>query len=114
MRGWWKHISGSVAVAQRAAVLRDLDSQALQGRPPYAPSFLDDIVDDWLDPISQINVSLGLPRAAGAYPCESWRCGYDNLRWTCWLQTTGTGVDDAMDAFIDVYETWLHARARSA
>src|SRR6185312_10694139 len=41
----------------------EIYGQALQGRR-HTVELLDGIVDDWLDPVTEINMSLGTPRRA--------------------------------------------------
>jgi AcrR family transcriptional regulator len=109
MRAWWKHISDP-SLWPNERLFFEVYGQALQGRP-HTTELLHGIVDDWLDPITEINVSLGLPRAAARAHA---RLGVAVTRGLLLdLLATGdrAGVDDAMDAFIDVYEAWLSARA---
>jgi AcrR family transcriptional regulator len=112
MRGWWKHISDP-SLWPNERLFFEIYGQALQGRP-HTTELLDGIVDDWLDPIAEINVSLGLPRAAARAHARLGVAVTRGLLLDLLATNDRTGVDDAMDAFIDVYETWLHARAQSA
>lgn len=111
MRAWWKHISDP-SLWPNERLFFEIYGQALQGRP-HTTELLDGIVDDWLDPITEINVSLGLvPDLARAHA----RLGVAVTRGLLLdlLATRDrTGVDGAMEAFIDVYDTWLADRARS-
>ena len=111
MRAWWKHISDP-SLWPNERLFFEIYGQALQGRP-HTTELLDGIVDDWLDPITEINVSLGLvPDVARAHA----RLGVAVTRGLLLdlLATRDrTGVDGAMEAFIDVYDTWLADRARS-
>lgn len=111
MRVWWKHISDP-SLWPNERLFFEIYGQALQGRP-HTTELLDGIVDDWLDPITEINVSLGLvPDVARAHA----RLGVAVTRGLLLdlLATRDrTGVDGAMEAFIDVYDTWLADRARS-
>jgi hypothetical protein len=111
MRAWWKHISDP-SLWPNERLFFEIYGQALQGRP-HTTELLDGIVDDWLDPITEINVSLGLPpslaRAHARLGVAVTRGLLLDLLATC----DRAGVDGAMEAFIDVYETWLADRARS-
>lgn len=111
MRAWWRHISDP-SLWPNERLFFEIYGQALQGRP-HTTELLDGIVDDWLDPITEINVSLGLvPDLARAHA----RLGVAVTRGLLLdlLATRDrTGVDGAMEAFIDVYDTWLADRARS-
>ena len=59
MRAWWKHISDP-ALWPNERLFFELYGQALQGRA-HTVELLDGIVDDWLDPITEINVAVGVP-----------------------------------------------------
>ena len=111
MRAWWKHISDP-SLWPNERLFFEIYGQALQGRP-HTTELLDGIVDDWLDPITEINVSLGLvPDLARAHA----RLGVAvtrGLLLDLLAKRDRTGVDGAMEAFIDVYDTWLADRARS-
>jgi AcrR family transcriptional regulator len=111
MRGWWKHISDP-SLWPNERLFFEIYGQALQGRP-HTTEVLDGIVDDWLDPITEINVSLGLPRAAARAHARLGVAVTRGLLLDLLATSDRAGVDGAMDAFIDVYETWLQARVRS-
>jgi len=59
MRAWWKHISDP-ALWPNERLFFEIYGQALQGRA-HTIELLDGIVDDWLEPATEINVSLGVP-----------------------------------------------------
>ena len=59
MRAWWKHISDP-SLWPNERLFFEVYGQALQGRP-HTTELLDGIVDSWLEPISAINVALGVP-----------------------------------------------------
>jgi AcrR family transcriptional regulator len=111
MRGWWKHISDP-SLWPNERLFFEIYGQALQGRP-HTTEVLDGIVDDWLDPITEINVSLGLPRAAARAHARLGVAVTRGLLLDLLATSDRAGVDGAMDAFIDVYETWLQAQVRS-
>jgi AcrR family transcriptional regulator len=110
MRAWWKHISDP-SLWPNERLFFEIYGQALQGRA-HTTELLDGIVDDWLDPVTEINVALGLPpRVARAHA----RLGVAVTRGLL-LDLLATrdvaAVDAAMDAFIDVYTTWLESAVR--
>lgn len=105
MRAWWKHISDR-ALWPNARLFYELYGQALQGRE-HTGGLLDGIVEDWLEPVTQINLTLGIaPSLARAHA----RFGLAVTRGLL-LDLLATqdvaGVDAAMEAFIDVYHEWL-------
>jgi AcrR family transcriptional regulator len=109
MRVWWKHISDP-ALWPNARLFYELYGRALQDEK-LADEFLDGIVEDWLGPATEINVALGLPRALARAHA---RMGIAAVRGLLLdLLATGdvAGVDAAMEAFIEVYETWLEHAA---
>ncbi len=59
MRAWWKHISDP-SLWPNERLFYELYGQALQGRP-HTNELLDGIVETWLDPITEINIGLGVP-----------------------------------------------------
>src|SRR5581483_5287134 len=86
MRAWWKHISDP-GLWPNERLFFEIYGQALQGRP-HTVELLDGIVDDWLDPVTDINASLGIPgvrRAptrGSAWPSPAGCC------WTYWPLAT--------------------------
>ena len=110
MRAWWKHISDP-SLWPNERLFFEVYGQALQGRP-HTTELLDGIVDDWLDPITEINVSIGLPRPAARAHARLGIAVTRGLLLDLLATTDRAGVDAAMEAFIDVYETWLHDRAQ--
>jgi AcrR family transcriptional regulator len=111
MWAWWKHISDP-ALWPNERLFFEIYGQALQGRP-HTGELLDGIVENWLGPATEINVSFGVPpEIARAHA----RLGVAVTRGLL-LDLLATGnvaaVDAAMEAFIDVYASWLE-RAVSA
>jgi AcrR family transcriptional regulator len=109
MRAWWKHISDP-KLWPNERLFFEIYGQALQGRT-HSVELLDGIVDDWLEPATTINVSLGVaPDLARAHA----RLGIAVTRGLLLdlLATRDTAaVDGAMEAFIDVYTSWLEDHA---
>ena len=109
MRTWWKHISDP-ALWPNERLFFELYGQALQGRP-YSADLLDGIVERWVEPAAKLSIARGVPPALARAHA---RLGVALVRGLLLdLLATGdvAGVDAAMDAFIDVYEAWLSARA---
>jgi AcrR family transcriptional regulator len=111
MRTWWKHISDP-SLWPNERLFFEIYGQAVQGRP-HTTALLEGIVDSWVDPIAQLSIDRGIPpRAARAHA----RLGVAVTRGLL-LDLVATcnvaAVDDAMDAFIEIYETWLAASAGS-
>jgi AcrR family transcriptional regulator len=105
VRAWWRHISDP-SLWPNERLFFEIYGQALQGRP-HTTELLDGIVEDWLGPGTEINVSLGIPRPLARAHA---RLGVAVTRGLLLdLLATGdrAGVDAAMEAFIDVYVTWL-------
>src|SRR5947209_14555355 len=111
MRAWWKHISAP-ELWPNERLFFEIYGQALQGRA-HTTELLEGIVEDWLDPAAEINISLGVaPDLARAHA----RLGIAVTRGLL-LDLLATrdvpAVDAAMKAFIDIYTSWLaHAADR--
>jgi hypothetical protein len=58
MRAWWKHIS-EPSLWPNERLFFELYGQALQRRP-HTTELLDGIVEDWLEPIAEINIAIGV------------------------------------------------------
>lgn len=112
MRVWWKHISAP-SLWPNERLFFELYGQAIQGRP-HTEELLDGIVEDWLEPITELNVELGIPRTVARAHA---RLGIAVTRGLLLdLVATGDvdGVDAAMEAFIAVYVPWLERAAAQA
>jgi AcrR family transcriptional regulator len=112
MRAWWKHISDP-SLWPNERLFFEIYGQAIQGRP-HTTAVLEGIVDSWVEPIAALSIARGIPpRTARAHA----RLGVAVTRGLL-LDLVATGdvaaVDDAMDAFIDIYETWMTASATPA
>ncbi len=108
MRAWWRHISDP-SLWPNERLFFELYGQAAQGRP-HTAQMLDGIVDDWLEPATEINMAYGLSRdEARAHA----RLGIAVTRGLL-LDLVATreveAVDAAMDAFIEIYVAWLKTR----
>jgi AcrR family transcriptional regulator len=102
---WWKHISDpSLWPSER--LFFELYGQALQGRP-HAAEFLDGIVEDWVEPAAQASIAQGVPEPLARAHA---RLGVAVTRGLL-LDLLATGdanaVNAAMQAFIELCETWI-------
>ncbi|HEY1517851.1 MAG TPA: TetR/AcrR family transcriptional regulator [Solirubrobacteraceae bacterium] len=105
MRAGWKHISDP-ALWPNERLFFELYGQALQGRA-HTVELLDGIVDDWLDPITEINVAVGVPEPLARAHARLGIAVTRGLLLDLLATRDIAGVDAAMEAFIDVYESWL-------
>jgi hypothetical protein len=105
MRAWWKHISDP-KLWPNARLFFELYGQALQDRP-HTVEFLDGVVENWLDPAVEINLALGVPEALARSRARLGVAVTRGLLLDLLATRDIEAVDAAMDAFIDVYETWL-------
>ena len=110
MRAWWKHISDP-ALWPNERLFFEIYGQALQGRR-HTVELLDGIVDDWLDPVTEINVSLGIPRPVARAHARLGVAVTRGLLLDLLATRDVAGVDAAMEAFIDVYTGWLERSRR--
>jgi AcrR family transcriptional regulator len=105
MRGWWRHISDP-SLWPNERLFFEVYGQALQGRP-HTTDLLHGIVEDWLDPITAINVSIGVPEPLARSHARLGIAVTRGLLLDLLATRDTEGVNAAMEAFIDVYETWL-------
>jgi AcrR family transcriptional regulator len=112
MRAWWKHISDPSLWANERLFF-ELYGQALQGRP-HTIELLDGIMESGLDPATEINVARGVPHSAARAHARLGVAVTRGLLLDLLATDDVAGVDDAMDAFIDVYEAWVKRAAQRA
>jgi AcrR family transcriptional regulator len=105
MRAWWKHISDP-KLWPNERLFFEIYGQALQGRP-HAIELLDGIVEDWLEPATEINLSLGVPRALARAHARLGVALTRGLLLDLLATRDEQAVDAAMEAFIEVYTSWL-------
>ncbi len=108
MRAWWKHISDS-SLWPNERLFFELYGQALQGRP-HTTQLLDGIVESWLEPIAEIEIAIGVPRALARAHARLGVAVTRGLLLDLLATRDVAGADAAMEAFIDMYETWLARR----
>jgi AcrR family transcriptional regulator len=112
MWAWWKHISDP-SLWPNERLFFELYGQALQGRPHTLP-MLDGIVDSWLDPITEINVAVGVPREVARAHARLGIAVTRGLLLDLLATRAVDEVDAAMRAFIDVYASWLERIANAS
>src|SRR5438067_1423189 len=105
MRAWWKHISDP-GLWPNERLFFEIYGQALQGRT-HTTELLDGIVEDWLEPVTQINLSLGIPLNMARAHARLGVAVTRGLLLDLLATRDVAGVDAAMEAFIDVYTGWL-------
>jgi AcrR family transcriptional regulator len=102
---WWKHISDP-SLWPNERLFFELYGQALQQRA-HTGEFLEGIVDDWVDQVAQASIAQGVPEPIARAHA---RLGVAVTRGLL-LDLLATGdterVDQAMWAFIDLYEAWV-------
>jgi AcrR family transcriptional regulator len=112
MRVWWKHISDP-SLWPNERLFFEIYGQALQGRA-HTTELLDGIVDSWVDPVAEINMSMGLPRDLARAHARLGVAVTRGLLLDLLATQDVVSVDQAMDAFIDVYASWLEQYAAQA
>jgi AcrR family transcriptional regulator len=108
MRAWWRHISDP-SLWPNERLFYELYGQAIQGRP-HTVAMLDGIIDDWLEPAAEINMALGLSRAEAVAHARLGIAVTRGLLLDLVATRDVEGVDAAMEAFIQVYVSWLQTR----
>src|SRR6201995_1516495 len=108
MRAWWRHISDP-SLWPNERLFYELYGQAIQGRP-HTIDMLDGIIDDWIEPAAEINMAMGLSREEAVAHARLGIAVTRGLLLALVATRDVEGVDAAMDAFIDVYVTWLRTR----
>jgi AcrR family transcriptional regulator len=109
IRAWWKHISDP-QLWPNERLFFELYGQALQGRP-HTVQMLDGIVENWLDPVTEINVGLGVPRPLARAHARLGVAVTRGLLLDLLATRDVAGVDAAMEAFIEIYVSWLRQAA---
>jgi AcrR family transcriptional regulator len=105
MRAWWKHISDP-ALWGNERLFFEIYGQALQGRA-HTTQLLEGIVEDWLGPATEINVSLGIPPELARSHARLGVAATRGLLLDLLATRDVEAVDAAMEAFIDIYTSWL-------
>jgi AcrR family transcriptional regulator len=109
MRAWWRHISDP-ALWPNERLFFEIYGQALQGRP-HTTELLDGIVEGWLEPVTEINRSLGVPPPLARAHARLGVAVTRGLLLDLLATRDVAAVDAAMEAFIDVYTSWLGSAA---
>jgi AcrR family transcriptional regulator len=108
---WWKHISDP-ALWPNERLFFELYGQALQGRP-YSETFLEGIVDGWVEPAAAISVARGVPADVARAHARLGVAVTRGLLLDLLATRDIEAVDAAMAAFLDLYEAWSEALASS-
>jgi AcrR family transcriptional regulator len=108
MRAWWRHISDP-SLWPNERLFYELYGQAIQGRP-HTVEMLDGIIDDWIEPAAEINMALGLSREEAVAHARLGIAVTRGLLLDLVATRDVEGVDAAMEAFIEVYTSWLRTR----
>lgn len=111
MRAWWQHISAP-SLWPNERLFFELYGQALQRRP-HTTELLDGIVEDWLAPITEINIAIGVPENVARAHARLGIAVTRGLLLDLLATRAVDEVDAAMDAFIELYEGWLTGARRS-
>jgi AcrR family transcriptional regulator len=98
MRAWWRHISDP-SLWPNERLFFEVYGQALQGRPGTT-ELLDGIVDSWLEPAIEINMSFGMDEPTARAVS---RLGIAVTRGLL-LDLLATGDREAVDAAM---EAWI-------
>jgi AcrR family transcriptional regulator len=112
MRVWWKHISDPALWANERLFF-EIYGQALQGRA-HTTEVLAGIVDTWVDPVAEINMTLGMPCDLARAHARLGVAVTRGLLLDLLATADVAGVDAAMEAFIDVYVSWVEQYAPRA
>jgi AcrR family transcriptional regulator len=108
MRAWWRHISDP-SLWPNERLFYELYGQAIQGRP-HTVEMLDGIIDDWIEPAAEINMALGLSREEAVAHARLGIAVTRGLLLDLVATRDVEGVNAAMEAFIEVYTSWLRTR----
>jgi hypothetical protein len=68
-------------------------------------------VKDWLEPVVEIDISLGVPERGARAHARLGLAVTRGLLLDLLAARDVRAVDDAMFAFIDIYESWLRHHA---
>jgi AcrR family transcriptional regulator len=112
MRVWWRHISDP-SLWPNERLFFEIYGQAIQGRP-HTTAVLDGVVDDWVEPIAELSVARGIPRDVATAHARLGVAVTRGLLLDLVATQDVEAVNAAMEAFIDVYETWMEQAARRA
>jgi hypothetical protein len=108
MRAWWRHISDP-SLWPNARLFFELYGQAIQGRP-HTAHMLDGIIEDWLEPAAEINMTYGLSRGQAR---DHARLGIAVTRGLL-LDLVATGDVEAVNAAMDASSTCTPPGCRRA
>lgn len=112
LRAWWKHISDP-SLWPNARLFFELYARGLQGARPAA-DILDGVVEDWVAPAAQASIAAGVPPDLARAQARLGVAVIRGLLLDLLATQDTTGVDAAMDAFIDLYDTWARQHTSEA
>jgi AcrR family transcriptional regulator len=104
MRRMWKHISDP-ALWPNERLFFEMYGQALQGRT-HAVDFLDDVVESWLEPIAALRRAQGVPARVARAQARLDLAITRGLLLDLLATGDRAGVDEAMEQFSALYDTW--------
>jgi AcrR family transcriptional regulator len=108
MRAWWRHISDP-ALWPNERLFFELYGQALQGRA-HTGRMLDGIVERWVAPAAEVYRSQGMTSSQARARARLGLATIRGLLLDLLATRDRAGVDAAMEAFIELQETWLENR----
>ena len=108
MRAGWRHISDP-SLWPNERLFFELYGQAIQGRP-HTVAMLDGIIEDWLEPAAEINMTLGLSREEAVAHARLGIAVTRGLLLDLVATRDVERVNAAMEAFIEVYVAWRMTR----
>ncbi len=105
IRAWWKHFSDP-SLWPNERLFFEIYGQALQARP-HTTEVLDGIVEQWVEPGAAVMIARGMPPELARAQARLGVAVTRGLLLDLLATRDVEAVDAAMDAFIDLYETWI-------
>ncbi len=112
LRAWWKHLSDP-SLWPNERLFFEVYGQALQGRP-HTTEVLDGIVEQWVEPAAALSIARGVPAELARAHARLGVAVTRGLLLDLLATRDIPAVDAAMDAFIDLYVTWIEAAAEKS
>jgi AcrR family transcriptional regulator len=108
MWGWWKHISDP-SLWPHERLFFEVYGQALQGLPHASELFDERIVESWVEPAAELSIRRGVPADIARAHARLGVATTRGLLLDLLATRDVNAVDEAMRAFIELYEAWLGA-----